>query len=348
MIRHRKPFAQRHGGAFTLIELLIVMVLLGALLGMISAAAVVVRSRARVAATAAEIAKLDQALRSYRERFGEFPPDCVFVNGDGDMPELEGWGETQDRRAMANHVSRMFPHLRLADSERDPVQTNPRAWADLRARVQKSLGLDISRLYPPTALVFWLGGVPEVDRATRRPTGRLLGFSTNPSNPFDSTTTKRIGPFFDFDPARLQVTDTGWMHYLPSCTSQSGRAPYVYFRAPYHYALGTRVVPRRWRLRFNHGFTTEDLGVPSAAPVSRVRPYYHGSVDGKSQAWFNPQSFQLICAGADDKYGGIAEDVGGTSGMVAAPHFPLRDNTVGGHEDNQTNFCRGVLEDLVK
>ena len=52
---------------------------------------------------------------------------------------------------------------------------------------------------PATALAFWLGGIPDAQ-------GKLSGFSKNPADPFESpvTTPSRIGPFFDFDPGRLQ------------------------------------------------------------------------------------------------------------------------------------------------
>jgi hypothetical protein len=34
--------------------------------------------------------------------------------------------------------------------------------------------------------------------------------------------------------------------------------------------------------------------------------------------------------------------------VIKAPHFPASDNIFGGHLDNQSNFCPGVLEDLLK
>src|SRR5437667_755271 len=89
------------------------------------------------------------------------------------------------------------------------------------------------------ALVFALGGIPA------RPTPpQCLGFSTNPRNPADATTTDRIGPFFEFKSERLVLLSPSdptnprsRQHYsyadVYSSTDGNGTllsgAPYAYF-----------------------------------------------------------------------------------------------------------------------
>ena len=61
-------------------------------------------------------------------------------------------------------------------------------------------------LDPASSLVFWLGGTTDKD-------GNMIGFSANPKNPFDMSE-PRIGPYFDFDRARLRNDATGLPVYL--------------------------------------------------------------------------------------------------------------------------------------
>jgi prepilin-type N-terminal cleavage/methylation domain-containing protein len=325
---------------FTLVELLTVMVIIGLLMGMISVAVIAARARAKIAATGIEIAGLESALHDYRARFNEYPPDFAFVRTGG-----PGSTSTMAKAAVVQHLSRMFPRFVIPG-------TNPNAqWSNLYSMVYSSTRLNINQLDPATALVFWLGGVPERNSSTGQATGRLMGFSANPSNPFDSTTASRIGPFFDFDATRLEATSSGWLRYKPSYGAGPSGPPYVYFRSPYYYMNGNQIEPCTWpRVTPSYGAEQEELGTSQTSrvrPVS-VRPYYNWSTDGKVRVWYNPTGIQILCAGADNRYGGIAEDIGGSSTAIKAPHFPLSDNLVGGHDDNQTNFCRGVLQDLLK
>ena len=115
-----------------------------------------------------------------------------------------------------------------------------------------------------SSLVFWLGGMTDKD-------GKLIGFSADPKNPFDTTNTSRIGPFFDFDPARLR-DEGGLLVYLPP-NEKSRSDPYVYFcpdaKGEYHGA---------WK---------------NCQPCR----------DSAGGGWINPKSFQLFSPGKDGKYG---------------------------------------------
>jgi hypothetical protein len=124
-----------------------------------------------------------------------------------------------------------------------------------------------------SSLVFWLGGMTDKD-------GQMIGFSADPKNPFDTTNKSRIGPFFDFDRARLRY-DGGLPVYLPWNNNPQSE-PVVYFRADskgeYHGA---------WH-------------------------NCHPCLDSLGGGWVNPKSFQLFSPGNDGKYGYGAQYPSGT------------------------------------
>ena len=76
---------------FTLIEMLAVIVIIGILATMISAAAFAALRRAKVTAIAVEISQLDLGLNAYKERLGEYPPDFTVAE---DVPR---------------HIAKAFP-----------------------------------------------------------------------------------------------------------------------------------------------------------------------------------------------------------------------------------------------
>ena len=132
-------------GGFTLVELLAVIVIIGILVAMISAAALKVRNVAKIAAYSMDMAQLSAALEEYKTTFGEYPPDF------------------SDPDAVADHISNIFPDY-------------TGGWPpDTHGKITNLDSQD-----PSSALVFWLGGMPAVSGGTR-----FTGFSKNPTDPFD-------------------------------------------------------------------------------------------------------------------------------------------------------------------
>ena len=78
-MRHSTQSTATRNG-FTLVELLTVITIIGILLGLVTAVAMSVMTTAKGAVIAMEINNLDQALRTYNEKFGEFPPDFCGAN----------------------------------------------------------------------------------------------------------------------------------------------------------------------------------------------------------------------------------------------------------------------------
>ena len=127
-------------------------------------------------------------------------------------------------------------------------------------------------------LVFFLGGVPA------KMDGQIecTGFAVNPQEPTQAGG-DRMGPFFEFDPQRLwQDPGNGFLSYL----DRYGKQPYAYFSS-YRKPDGYNV----YFLRF-HDSDCSRLG---------VWPYAESL--GESPRYYNPNTFQILSARADGKFG---------------------------------------------
>ena len=125
-----------------------------------------------------------------------------------------------------------------------------------------------------SSLVFWLGGMTDKD-------GKMIGFSADAKNPFDTTNESRIGPFFDFEPTRLR-NNGGLPVYLPANKIPQSD-PYVYFRP--------------------------DSKGEYRGAWKNCQPCRDDSATGK---WTNPKSYQLFSPGKDGKYGSGVQYPSGT------------------------------------
>jgi prepilin-type N-terminal cleavage/methylation domain-containing protein len=167
------------------------------------------------------------------------------------------------------------------------------------------------------ALVFYLGGIPNTNGGANQ----CLGFSNNPLDP-TATGGTRIGPFYQFPSSRL----IKWPHpagnksgnffsfldpYLPSKAGNVNQ-PYAYFGAngPNNY------------------------NAAGDCPTLVILPYYQtaGVAPNTYAQYFNPNTFQIISAGADNNFGTGGGVWSSTSGTSDGPT-----------KDNQTNFTKDTL-----
>lgn len=274
----RSPGPRR---GFTLIEMLTVVVIIGILASLVTGAVIRARVKARVLIIGIEISQLDAALKAHKQKYGAYPPDFSGIN---------------KQAAVIRHLENAFPRYRIEG------QTTAQKWANLTSSLA-ARGVDIEQMDPSTALVFWLGGLP--DGAGSR---RLIGFSANPRDPFD-TSASRTTPF-EFDPRRLKIVD-GALRYYPDIGRSGQNAPYVYFR------------PR------NGDYTGKSW-------EGTVFPFR----DTDTNDWVNPRMFQILSAGLDDKFGT-------TTPAGEVPEYPGGANYGDDQFDNITNFSGNTLEDKM-
>lgn len=188
--------------AFTLVELLVVISIIGILMALTIPAVFHVITAGKDAAIYAELKQLEAACQAYKEKFGEYPPDFAGVN-------LASPGCDAPRAAVLRHLSKAFPRYTPSD------------WNEFRDDVLNGWGIDINANLrtPFNALTFWLGGRPY--------NGRFTGFSANQLDPFDGSTS-RIGPFFEFDVNRVNANGCYWPRVA---TGNLTSGAIAYFRA---------------------------------------------------------------------------------------------------------------------
>ena len=85
---------------FTLVELLVVIAIIGILAALTVPAVQRARIAAKNAAIAIDISQLDMALKAYKEKFGEYPPDFAGVDDS-----LGTTARTAAQNAVVRHLA---------------------------------------------------------------------------------------------------------------------------------------------------------------------------------------------------------------------------------------------------
>ncbi|MBN2216869.1 MAG: prepilin-type N-terminal cleavage/methylation domain-containing protein [Pirellulales bacterium] len=309
--------------AFTLVELLAVIIIIGILAGLITAAAVPAIRAARQAVIIGEISQLDMALERYKQEHVDYPPDFCGV-GEGNPDDIKNAA----RAAVLSHLRKAFPRYQPGVSGGGGDGPWERFCNDVLEGTNDKL--DVNNMTPAGALVFWLGGLPAPDGSSTR----LIPFSANPANPF-AESGSRLQPFFEFDETRLVEEGDGRYVYRPPHVEDPDGGPdappYVYFRAR-HDEYDPAVQQFRWPAGASDPSAT--LCVPYGKDAA-------GDPIAVS-AWFNPKTHQIVCSGLDGWYG--------KEGDLNATRYLQREGQLGGNltpeeDDNLTNFSKGALGD---
>ncbi len=295
---------------FTLVELLTVIVIIGILAGLITAAIIPAMRTAKVAVIQTDIDQLAMALEKYKQERGDYPPDFAGVNGgaDGDT-DLQ----TNAQAAVLRHFRKAFPRYRPGASLDCPPPFqgiyNGLLWdinyASRPVDASGDVGAYSTGIYalaipltPAAALVFMLGGPPAPEGSSPR----LRGFSANPANPF-AIGGSRLPSLYEFDETRIQVSygadgvPISWPVFIPPHMPQpssGSMAPYVYFRPRNRdYALTNssgRELP----------FFCQSAEQGICAPYADTATFASNGVDVNGvNRWMEPRKFQIICAGLD-------------------------------------------------
>ena len=261
-------------GAFTLVEVLTVIVIISILAALVTVAVAGAMRAGQRARIAVQMNHIAMALESYKNEIGEYPPDMF------------------DDDALVRHVRKRWPRYAAenAQSIREAISSAYRSTA---------YGKDTdftsgNSLSPLGSLALWLGGFPNAD-------GKLSGFNADPENPFfngvlpnDRAFDKKA--FLDWEVGNdknVRFCDNGSGQFVPVIGNEvrGTFVPFVYFRGR---ADGGDGAYRRGGGTIKQ-FDFSELGW--------CVPYAEESGSGTNVKWNNPTTYQLIHPGLDGKFG---------------------------------------------
>ncbi len=328
-----RAFRNHRRSAFTLVELLTVIVIIGILASLISAAAIYARARAREAAIHTEMRQIEAALITYKSEYGEFPPDFWGLDGSAGVN-----AQNKAVEDLRRHLRKRWPKFAPGA---DPVAAFQTAL--------NTVNIDPGQFNPATALVFWLGGLP-AEAPQPGVSYQPAGFHADPANPFQYGQ-PRQEPLYDFDPDKIYVVRVDPnnpssqiinLYYYPVGEPNSS-SPLVYFRAGRDKTTG----------RYEYGMVDGGAFIPASftyAPTNVAVPYLKGPANGSpsnpavQRQWREPEKFQIIHCGLD----GVFSTPIPPSNPPAAFRFTVSaEGFSDGDYDNVTNFV-AKLEDEVE
>jgi prepilin-type N-terminal cleavage/methylation domain-containing protein len=317
-------------GAFTLIELLIVILIIGIMMTLFIAAGFKAFDIADQVKTRNDISQMDNALTAFKTKYGV-----------GYIPSRLILCETFTDYSLTNPVdadsiafiAKVWPRI-LATGGTDwagHTVANPTFFIDWNGDGVNATGTANARveLEGDQVLVFLCGGIPDNISGTPG----CLGFSTNPQNPA-AAGGDRAGPFFDFKIDRLVK--------LPTVAPPTGAPP----RSPLHYsyldpygtpyAFFSSYKASNGYNRYFNGTTATSLGDPSLLfsdcntlgvwPYAQIYTAGTGGAPGAGR-FLKPTEYQIISAGKNRLFGTgtVLSFTGGTTS--GAPIWDATSNT---------------------
>ncbi len=316
MIATRSTNSSHRRNAFTLIELLIVIAIIGILIGFLVPAVSGALKRARVVSVKAEISQLETAIGKFRSVYNMDPPSSIKL-----YEAASDWAGDPDSRAL---IRQLWPQFnfgmdRYINSDTDQT--------------------DVINLSVGECLVFFLGGINVTNTPGVANIGGCTGFSKNPADPF-ARGGNREAPLFEFLPARFTdlaeipafPNGDGFPEYRDPLPTQT--MPYLYYSSYDGQGYRDTVAP------FEFDTTASGSAGLSAA--------YRQGAAATDPRW-KVNSFQIISPGYDRQYGYGGTYVGSGSdrlplcaaiGSTPAPTQKQRDYEA----DNITNFSAGELQ----
>jgi prepilin-type N-terminal cleavage/methylation domain-containing protein len=269
----RKLESSRSRGGFTLIEMLTVVVIIGILASLITAAAIRARTKAREAIIKMEIEQLSMAVENFKSECGAFPPNGFFL--DMRHPDRANGSMTECQMAFMQVLRRAFPRY-VPRGDLSNASNTPTDWEKFRYDVRNGDPNVSNSGYPyldpdyfdaASVLVFFLGGLPE---QSVQPTGTVrwkpAGFHSDPRFPF-KVGTPRTKPLYDFDSERTDMIDVSTNLPAVSATAlckiwyypkNAERVPFAYFAAR--------------RLTLHVGGNVQDIGYQYGVGDNFVNP----------------------------------------------------------------------------
>ncbi len=347
--------------AFTLVELLVVITIIGILAALITAAGAGALKRARQAQIKTELDQITMAYQSFKDKYGAFPPNCQ-VDGTGDPID-----EAQVLTDIKRHLKQAFPWHREPDS----LIAALAGMTTTGALLPSGQGLQ-GGMTAGESVVFWLGGFStdpkypisgEGGPSYQIPSlGQAQNYKLDPIEsrnwifPFEVARLRPRGGdnYFDGSPAagarfleytvRVDGVDQlrriNFWQYTPSKSEQ----PYLYFDVSRHPAAV--VVSGNVDGRFDPP-AASDLS-PNPLHVHAVKVRSESAAANSPVQFANQDKFQILHCGIDEEWGEEAfeqmsvHDVNSVdpNSYLLYPDGPF----TGDIADTLTNFAEGTLE----
>ena len=276
--------SRSRNSAFTLVELLIVIAIIGILASLATVGVMKALEKGKMVAARTEISQLEAAIAAAKQNLGgvDYLPSAIKLHSRADSLMADN---TQIAINTKNFLTKAFGKSWI------PLP-NPTTLVYSSTPYMYWMGAGYTGTYPITlsgmeALVFWLGGVRDAN-------GTFQGFSSNPAAPWGTgnASYKLKGPFYEFDAVRvLNNTPTT----VPTFVN-SWNGSYAYFSSA-DYA----------------GFTT----TPYSATAGTIKPLLRITT-----AFYNPKTFQIISSGPDQAFGSGGAHTPGTGAYaISAPGY---------------------------
>jgi general secretion pathway protein G len=345
--RWADPSAVRR--AFTLVEMMVVIVIIGVLAGLTIPALMRARLTAMEARVVVEIKQLESGIAAFKAKYGVEPPSQFNL-----YLTQTGWSADPNAMSIVRQIWPQFDFT-MGDTTNSMLGAGtvfPTYWTTIKGTVNGSPALQFNCA---ESLLFFLGGIIPTQNSGSLATTTPIGFSKNPVWPFapinGTANTNREGPFFELtDVSRIKDFNSNgineWYDSLPNQT-----APILYFSS--YVGSGYRLT----ELPTDSGATTYGVFTPTG---TQVMPCLHDFYRVCQTAGTTPptspanagtgsqtlpsqkaQSCQLISPGFDGLYG---------FGGVFNPNLPNSglqlDTTTTTYPDgdNLTNFNGGRLK----
>ncbi len=245
---------------FTLVELLVAILIIGALLGILLPTVFAAFRKAREATVAAEMNNLATALASFKNTYGDYPPSRIILSEEGftatfaraeftTATVIPGADSSDTDMTYTQLAQRSLTYLQKfwprADFRGNPgTSPLPGQFNDFNG--DRVMGDPVSGkgyyiINGSECLTFFLGGIPIFD-SSKKVTG-LSGFSKSPTHPFVDSgpipgqsnlyAPNRTVPNYEFNNGRLQDQDKD---HIPSYLDPLDQVPgshrsYAYFSA---------------------------------------------------------------------------------------------------------------------
>lgn len=288
-MKTRKHFSDTRG-AFTLIELMVVIAIIGILAGLVMVVAGKVKDNMGVTQARSDMSQLKAALDNFKSEIGVYPPSRIRLYQTFAAQLADTSAKSQDAIFVLTKIA-----PRIADSSS--------AWTASGITWGGS-GSGPWDLEGDQCLVFFLGGWQTLSSGIPG----CQGFSSDPRNPWQAPSAAgetRKGAYFTFPPAKLVSLHTSattaspgsnaFFSFLDSYGTSNGAGSAVGSSKPYAYFSAGR-----GSNNYNRNYNASTFAFSDCNGLA-VWPYAQDTSSTPNRYW-NGDSFQIICAGKDQAF----------------------------------------------